>query len=83
MYVLDKRFADGIGMDLCIMLNAFTPGVPCIFYTSNAYEIHRQEAFTGHAMPLFPSPTSTRLSTWFTNCCLSGMRRSLVEPADP
>ena len=49
LYVLDKRLPDGSGTDLCRMLNGVTPGVPCIFYTGDAYEMHRQEAFAAGA----------------------------------
>jgi two-component system, NtrC family, response regulator PilR len=56
LYVLDKRLPDGSGMDLCIMLNSLTPGVPCIFYTGDAYEIHRQEAFAAGANAYVPKP---------------------------
>ena len=41
LYVLDKRLPDGNGVELCEKLNQITPGVPCIFYTGDAYEIHR------------------------------------------
>ena len=44
LYVLDKRLPDGSGFELCRKLNRLTPGVPCIFYTGDAYEIHREEA---------------------------------------
>ncbi len=56
LYVLDKRLPDGSGMDLCKNLNQLTPGVPCIFYTGDAYEIHRQEAMAAgaHAYILKP-----------------------------
>jgi CheY-like chemotaxis protein len=56
LYVLDKRLPDGSGTDLCIMLNALTPGVPCIFYTGDAYEIHRQEAMVAGATAYVPKP---------------------------
>ncbi len=56
LYVLDKRLPDGSGMDLCIMLNAITPGVPCIFYSGDAYEIHRQEAMVAGATAYVPKP---------------------------
>ena len=49
LYVLDKRLPDGNGLELCAMLNQLTPGVPCIFYTGDAYEIHRQEAIAAGA----------------------------------
>jgi CheY-like chemotaxis protein len=56
LYVLDKRLPDGSGTDLCRMLNAIAPGVPCIFYTGDAYEIHRQEAFAAGARAYVAKP---------------------------
>lgn len=43
LYVLDKRLPDGSGLDLCEKLNAVTPNVPVIFYSGDAYQLHRQE----------------------------------------
>ena len=43
LYVLDKRLPDGTGLELYRKLNEVAPGVPCIFYTGDAYEIHRLE----------------------------------------
>src|SRR4051794_410870 len=45
LFVLDKRLPDGSGTDLCRMLNDEKSEAPCIFYSGDAYEIHRQEAF--------------------------------------
>ena len=56
LYVLDKRLPDGSGVDLCAMLTRFTPGVPCIFYTGDAYEIHRLEALQAGAAAYIPKP---------------------------
>ena len=56
LYVLDKRLPDGSGTELCQMLNTVTPGVPCIFYTGDAYEIHRQEAFAAGARAYVAKP---------------------------
>src|ERR1044071_5848208 len=49
LYVLDKRLPDGTGVELCETLAKLTPNVPCIFYTGDAYEIHRREAFAAGA----------------------------------
>ena len=49
LYVLDKRLPDGTGIELCAKLNQLTPGVPCIFYTGDAYEVHRLEAMAAGA----------------------------------
>ena len=56
LYVLDKRLPDGTGMELCVKLNALTPGVPCIFYSGDAYEIHRLEAIAAGAYAYVPKP---------------------------
>ena len=56
LYVVDKRLPDGSGTDLCRMLTEGTPGVPCILYTGDAYEIHRQEAFAAGARAYVPKP---------------------------
>ena len=56
LYVLDKRLPDGSGVDLCTRLNELTPGVPCIFYSGDAYEIHRLEAMEAGAAAYIPKP---------------------------
>jgi CheY-like chemotaxis protein len=56
LYVLDKRLPDGSGMELCTMLNELTPGVPCIFYSGDAYEVHRLEAMAAGADAYVPKP---------------------------
>lgn len=56
LYVLDKRLPDGTGLELCKKLNAQTPGIPCIFYTGDAYEIHRQEALQAGADAFVAKP---------------------------
>jgi len=61
LYVLDKRLPDGSGLELCAKLNALTPGVPCIFYSGDAYEIHRQEAFAAGADAYVPKPDVDQL----------------------
>jgi DNA-binding response OmpR family regulator len=49
LYVLDKRLPDGTGIELCTKLNDLSPGVPCIFYSGDAYDIHRLEALAAGA----------------------------------
>ena len=56
LYVLDKRLPDGSGMELCRLLNQFSPGVPCIFYTGDAYDIHRLEAMAAGADAYIAKP---------------------------
>lgn len=56
LYVLDKRLPDGTGVQLCETLLKLTPNVPCIFYTGDAYEIHRHEAFAAGASAFVAKP---------------------------
>ena len=56
LYVLDKRLPDGTGVELCEALLEITPTVPCIFYTGDAYEIHRREAFAAGASAFVAKP---------------------------
>ena len=49
LYVLDKHLPDGSGIELCAKLNELTPGVPCLFYTGDVYELHRAEAMAAGA----------------------------------
>ena len=63
LYVLDKRLPDGTGLELCERLNRLTPGVPCIFYTGDAYEIHRLEALAAGAAAYVAKPDVEALIT--------------------
>ena len=56
LYVLDKRLPDGSGLELCRQLNKMSPTVPCIFYTGDAYEVHRREAEEAGANAYVPKP---------------------------
>lgn len=56
LYVLDKRLPDGTGLQLCQKLAELTPTVPCIFYTGDAYEIHRREAMEAGAAAFVAKP---------------------------
>jgi CheY-like chemotaxis protein len=56
LYVLDKRLPDGTGVELCERLSELSPGVPCIFYTGDAYEIHRREAMAAGAAAYVAKP---------------------------
>lgn len=56
LYVLDRRLPDATGLELCERLQQITPEVPCIFYSGDAYEIHRREAIAAGAAAYVPKP---------------------------
>ena len=49
LFVLDRRLPDGSGVELCRQLHVVAAGVPCIFYSGDAYELHRQQALDAGA----------------------------------
>lgn len=61
LYVLDKRLPDGSGLDLCRRLNQATPCVPVIFYSGDAYELHRQEGLNAGADAYVTKPNIDEL----------------------
>ena len=61
LYVLDRRLPDGSGLTLCQDLAKATPGVPSIFYTGDAYDIHRSEALAAGADDYVTKPDIERL----------------------
>jgi DNA-binding response OmpR family regulator len=61
LYVLDKRLPDGSGLDLCRRLNEVTPDVPVIFYSGDAYELHRLEGFSAGAAAYITKPNISEL----------------------
>ena len=61
LYVLDKRLPDGSGLDLCRRLNELTPHVPVIFYSGDAYELHRQEGLDAGAEAYVTKPNVDKL----------------------
>ncbi len=61
LYVLDRRLPDGSGIDLCRRLNALSPDVAVIFYSGDAYELHRQEGISAGATAYIPKPHIDKL----------------------
>ena len=56
LYVLDRRLPDATGLELCERLQKISPNVPCIFYSGDAYELHRREAIAAGAAAYVAKP---------------------------
>ncbi len=56
LFVLDRRLPDASGLELCERLQQLSPGVPCIFYSGDAYELHRREAIAAGAAAYVAKP---------------------------
>ncbi len=61
LYVLDRHLPDGSGLELCQKLANVTPSVPCIFYSGDAYAIHRSEAMAAGAQDYIAKPDIDKL----------------------
>ncbi|HEY0006966.1 MAG TPA: response regulator [Pyrinomonadaceae bacterium] len=61
LYVLDKRMPDGTGLDLCRLLNSATPQIPIIFYSGDAYAMHRHEGLCAGAEAYITKPNIDEL----------------------
>ena len=56
LYVLDKRLPDADGLTLCQQLTEITPKIPCVFYSGDAYEVHRRQAIAAGAVAYVTKP---------------------------
>jgi DNA-binding response OmpR family regulator len=63
LFILDRRFPDGTGVELCRELRKISPDTPIIFYSGDAYEFHRDEAFGAGADAYVSKPEIDRLLT--------------------
>ena len=68
LYVLDKRLPDGSGLDLCRKLNDATPEIPVIFYTGDAYALHREEGLCAGADAYVAKPNIDELVAAVNQC---------------
>jgi DNA-binding response OmpR family regulator len=68
LYILDKRLPDGSGLDLCRRLNQATPDVPVIFYTGDAYALHREEGLCAGAEAYVAKPNIDELVATVNEC---------------
>lgn len=49
LYLLDNRFSDGSGFELCRQLHELNPQTPIVFYSGDAYESDRQQGLAAGA----------------------------------
>jgi DNA-binding response OmpR family regulator len=56
LYLLDSRFPDGCGLDLCRRLRSFAPLAPILFYSGNAHEADRQKGLAAGASDYLTKP---------------------------
>ncbi len=58
LYLLDTRFPEGSGLDLCKQLREFNPQTPIVFYSGNAYEHDKAKGLAAGADAYLVKPDS-------------------------
>ena len=61
LFVLDVRFPDGSGIDLCKRLRELHPHAPVVFYSGRAYEADRNAALEACAEAYVAKPSIDQL----------------------
>ncbi len=62
LYLLDNRFCDGTGFELCQQLRAFNPQTPIIFYSGDAFEADRQKGLAAGANAYLVKPDADKVA---------------------
>ncbi len=56
LYLLDSRFPDGDGLDLCRRLREYAPHTPILFYSGNAFESDKKNGLAAGASAYLTKP---------------------------
>ena len=62
LYLLDTRFPEGSGFDLCRQLRQSNPQTPIIFYSGDAYEADKAKGLAAGAIAYFTKPNFADLA---------------------
>ena len=60
LYILDNRFADGTGLDLCHRIREFDSSTPILFFSGLAHETDRQRGLDAGAQGYLVKPNDLR-----------------------
>jgi two-component system, OmpR family, response regulator len=61
LFILDKRFPDGTGFNLCQQIRRLHPDTPVIFYSGDAYSSDRTEGLRAGAQDYVAKPDIDKL----------------------
>lgn len=56
LFILDNKFDEGRGVDLCRTLRVICPDTPVLFYSAAAYDCDREEALRAGACAYVAKP---------------------------
>ena len=68
LYLLDSRFPDGSGFDLCRQLREANSKTPVVFYSGDADPSYKQEGMTAGAIAYLVKPEVDRVATTIFQC---------------
>lgn len=73
LYILDSRFPDGTGVDLCRRIRLFDPNTPIIFFSSAAYKHDIEAGIAAGAQAYLTKPTGIYLIVGVISRLLAGI----------
>ena len=62
LYLLESRFPDGDGFELCRRLKVYAPQTPVLFYSGDAYEADREKGLAAGASDYLVKPYTGELT---------------------
>ncbi len=62
LYLLDTRFPEGSGLELCRQLREFNPQTPIVFYSGDAYETDKVKGIAAGANAYLVKPDCERIA---------------------
>jgi DNA-binding response OmpR family regulator len=65
--MLDSRFPDGDGLDLCRGLREYAPNTPIVFYSGDARETDKQKGLSAGASAYLVKPDFDNLASSILN----------------
>lgn len=68
LYLLDSRFPDGSGFDLCRRLRETDSQTPVVFYSGDAGQSYKQEGMTAGAKAYLVKPEVDSVATTIFQC---------------
>lgn len=68
LYLLDSRFPDGNGFDLCRQLREVDSTTPVVFYSGDAGPSYKQEGMTAGAQAYLVKPEVDRVASTIFQC---------------
>ena len=75
LYLLDQRFPDGTGVELCQKLRRFDQDTPVLFFSGLAQECYRQQAMAAGAQGYLIKPNAL-------DTLASTVAQQLIKPDD-